>query len=335
MIISRTPFRISFFGGGTDYPAWFKDHGGAVIGGAIDKYGYVSIRHLPPFFEHKHRVVWSKIELVEQVDDIQHPAVRAVLAEAGAPDGVEISYNADLPARSGLGTSSSFTVGLLNALKALDGNLVSKQELAGEAIRMEQEVMKEAVGSQDQVWAAYGGLNRVDFHEDGSFEVSPLILPKGRRDEIKGSLMLFFTGFSRDAATIAKAQIENFPEHEKNLIRIREMVDEAMSIFSAAEFSIGDFGNLLSCSWEMKRGLAESVTTPQVDEIYQAGIEAGASGGKLLGAGGGGFILFAVEPGKRTSVQEKLKELIHVSIDFDTGGSKIVVFEPDDFSNSR
>ena len=334
MIICRTPFRISLFGGGTDYPRWYNRHGGAVVGTTIDKYCYVNIRTLPPFFEHKHRIVWSQIELVNELGDIRHPAVRAVLADAGVTEGLEVAYNADLPARSGLGSSSSFTVGMLNALYALHGRMVSKKDLASEAIRIEQDVMKEAVDSQDQVWASYGGLNSMEFHPGGTFEVSPIILAQGRRQELRDSLMLFFTGFSRYATEIAKKTIDNMGKRESHLHAMRDLVAEGITILQNRAAPIDDLGRLLDQSWSMKRELADGVTTPEVDAIYAAGMEAGAVGGKLLGADGGGFMLFVVKPENQAKVRERLKDLIHVTFDFDSGGSKIVVFEPDGFANT-
>ena len=332
MIISKTPFRVSLFGGGTDYPAWFAEHGGAVIGTTIDKYCYLSVRYLPPFFEHKHRVVWSEIELVGDAKEIHHPAVRAILGETGIEEGLEISYSADLPARSGLGTSSSFSVGLLNALAALKGRQASKKHLADEAIRIEQQVMREAVGCQDQIWAAYGGLNRIEFHRDGTYEVSPLILTHDRRERLHSSFMLFFTGFSRNAAEIAEKQIANFGVKAAELEGLAALTEEAAGLFDGACDPVKGLGELLHESWMLKRGIADGVTTDAVDEIYEAGRSAGALGGKLLGAGGGGFMLFVVEPEKRRAVRERLKDLIHVRFDFDTGGSKIIVFDPDDMN---
>ena len=331
MIISRTPFRISFFGGGTDYPAWFQEHGGSVVGTAIDKYCYLSVRHLPPYFEHRHRIVWSRIELVDRIQDIQHPAVRAVVDEQDVQQGLEITHNSDLPARSGMGSSSSFTVGLLQALYALQGRMTSKQDLATHAIHIEQDVMKEAVGSQDQVWAAYGGMNRIDFLPDGSFAVKPLIMSKDHRRELCNSLMLVFTGFSRYATEIAEKQIANFGNREKQLIELQGMVGDAVSILQDLESPALVLGKLLNEAWKLKRSLADVVSTPAVDEIYEEAISAGAIGGKLCGAGGGGFILLVVRPEDRYAVRNRLRHLIHVNFDFDTEGSKIVVYEPDEF----
>ena len=238
MIISRTPFRISLFGGGTDYPAWFREHGGAVLGLAIDKYCYITLRRLPPFFEHRSRIVYSQVELVNTVSEIRHPAVRAVLSDLGITEGLEIHHDADLPARSGLGSSSSFTVGLLNALHALNSKMIAKRDLACEAIRIEQDVLKEQVGSQDQVWAAYGGFNRCEFFRDGNFAVSPIILSPARRHELNRSLMLFFTGFSRFATDFAQDQVNNIPNRKSQLMAIRRMVDSASEILPGREDAV-------------------------------------------------------------------------------------------------
>ncbi len=328
MIISRTPFRISLFGGGTDYPAWFREHGGAVIGTAIDKYCYLSVRHLPPFFEHRSRIVYSQIELVRETSEIQHPAVRGILDHMGVSEGLEIHHDADLPARSGLGSSSSFTVGLLNALYALDSKMVPKDALAKEAIHVEQNVLKENVGSQDQLWAAFGGLNRIEFNPDESFTVSPMVVSRERRAELMRSIMLCFTGFSRFASDFAHDQIQNIKSRQTQLQRMRAMVDEAGTILSDPKAPIADIGELLHESWCLKRELADSVSNRQIDEIYEAGRNAGAVGGKLLGAGGGGFMIFFVDPERRQQVRERLKDLIHVSVDIDDDGSKIVLYQP-------
>jgi D-glycero-alpha-D-manno-heptose-7-phosphate kinase len=329
VIISRTPFRISLFGGGTDYPAWFRDHGGSVIGTAIDKYCYISIRRLPPFFEHHSRIVYSQVELVGANSEIQHRAVHGILTDRGITDGLEIHHDADLPARSGLGSSSSFTVGLLNALAALNNRMSSSRELAREAIRVEQDVLKEVVGCQDQVWAAYGGFNRIDFFPDGSFSVAPIIITPERRVELIRSTMLFFTGFSRIASEIAREQVNNISNSASQLRAMRSMVDRAVDILKDQRSSMRELGELLHDGWLLKRGLSDSVSNAQIDEIYEAGREAGAIGGKLLGAGGGGFMVFIVDPEKREQVRERLKKLIHVSVGFDNDGSKIVLYQPD------
>jgi D-glycero-alpha-D-manno-heptose-7-phosphate kinase len=333
MIISRTPYRVSLFGGGSDYPTWYRSHGGSVVGFAINKYCYISVRPLPPFFEHRHRIVYSRIELPNDIAEIQHPAVRAVLSEMQVDHGIEIQHQGDLPARSGLGSSSSFTVGLLHALRAQQGRMSTRNLLANEAIRIEQEVIRENVGSQDQVWAAYGGMNRIDFLRDGSIQVDPVILGADRRTELMGHLMLFFTGLSRFADQIAAKQIANLDKREAHVRTMTAMVDEALSLLQDSSAPIAAIGRLLHESWQLKRELADAVTTPEIDAIYDAALEAGAIGGKLLGAGGGGFMLFLVPPERQAAVRERLKTLIHVDIDIDTSGSKIVVYEPDGLEN--
>ncbi len=328
MIVTRTPFRISFFGGGTDYPGWYRQHGGAVLATTINKYCYISCRHLPPFFEHRHRIVYSRIENVKSLDEIEHPAVRAVLGWAGCSTGLEIHHDGDLPARSGLGSSSSFTVGLVNALRALDGRYSSKEDLAKNAIHIEQEVIRENVGSQDQISAAYGGFNRIEFHRDGRFDVSPIVLAQDRIAELQGSLMLCFTGFSRIASDIAKSKIENLEKRETELRKMRSMVDEAIEALQSPNTPIDEFGGLLHEAWQYKRSLSEKVTTPEIDRIYEDARQAGALGGKLLGAGGGGFMLLFVRPDSQARVRERLKHLVHVPFRFEDSGSRVVLYQP-------
>ena len=330
MIISRTPFRMSLFGGGTDYPDWYLENGGMVLGATIDKYCYLSVRYLPPFFEHKHRVVWSEIELVNNIDEIRHPAVKAILEEMKFIRGLEISYNADLPARSGLGSSSAFTVGLINALTALRGKMISKKALAQDAIRIEQEVIGEAVGSQDQIWAAYGGLNKIEFQKDGKFLISPIIMGAKNYLSLESSLMLFFTGFSRVAPLIAQKKIDNFKNKEEELNMLSTLASSAASSLQDKNYDIKKIGELIHEAWILKRELAEGVTTKEIDEIYKEGLLAGALGGKILGAGGGGFILFVVPPENQANLQKRLSKLVHVKFNFDSVGSNIVVFEPED-----
>ncbi|MBF5093472.1 kinase [Azospirillum sp. INR13] len=328
MIISRTPFRISLFGGGTDYPTWVRRHGGAVFGLAIDKYCYLNVRSLPPFFEHKYRIAYSRIELAKSIGEIEHPAVRAVFSEMKAHSGLEVHHDADLPARSGLGSSSSFTVGLLNALYAQRGEMASKRQLASEAIRIEQTVIGENVGCQDQIWAAYGGLNRIDFHTDGGFAVTPLIINPERREELLSSMLLVFTGLSRIASEVAGEKIENLDRRERQLQGIRAMVDEGVSLLSNEREPTFRLGELMHEAWQLKRQLANGVSNPTVDEIYAEARAAGATGGKLLGAGGGGFMLFFVKPELRRRLIERLNRLITVKFGIDYGGSKIIVYEP-------
>jgi len=326
MIISRTPFRISFFGGGTDYPIWYEDNGGAVLSTTIDKYCYISCRYLPPFFEHKHRIVYSKIENVKSIEDIRHPAVKAVLSHLGIEEGIEIHHDGDLPARAGLGSSSSFSVGLLHALYALKAIMPSKEQLAKEAIHIERGVLNEAVGSQDQIAAAYGGFNKISFRKKGYFSVDPIILHESRREELQEHLMLFFTGFSRFASKIARRQIQLTPKKEKELTRMHEMVDEAKDIL-ISRADIAEFGKLLNESWNIKRSLTDKVSTDDIDGIYDEAMSSGALGGKLLGAGGGGFMLFFVKPKDQAKVRKRLKDLLEVKFKFENAGSQIIFYQ--------
>jgi D-glycero-alpha-D-manno-heptose-7-phosphate kinase len=328
MIITRTPFRISFFGGGTDYPGWYTQHGGEVLSTTIDKYCYITCRHLPPFFEHKHRVVYSAIENVKHWDEIKHPSVRAVLGWSKCDKGMEIHHDGDLPARSGLGSSSSFTVGLLHALAALKGSYISKEQLSKDALHIEQNVIGEAVGSQDQIAAAYGGFNRIEFKRSGNFSVSPVILKKQRQKDFQKHLMLCFTGISRIAAEVAKSKIANLNKRETELKAMQGMVDEATQILQSPTRPIEEFGDLLHESWQHKRALSDKVATPEVDQIYEAARDAGAIGGKVLGAGGGGFMLFFVRPEHQNRVRERLSKLIHVPFGFDESGSRVMLYQP-------
>ena len=327
MIVTRTPFRISFFGGGTDYPPWFCEHGGAVLATTIDKYCYISLRRLPPFFEHKHRIVYSKIESVSDTQEIQHPAVRAILEWLNYKEGLEIHHDGDLPARSGLGSSSSFTVGLINAMAALDGKMVSKESLAQDAIHVEQNIIKENVGSQDQVSAAFGGFNRIDFLKNKTFSVNPIIIPKDRVDSLQDHLLLFFTGLSRIASEIAESKIANFKNREIELKTMYEMVEEGVNLLQNNS-PIENFGQLLHEGWKLKRTLSDRVTTSEIDNMYQAAIDAGAHGGKILGAGGGGFLLIFAKPRSQSKVKEALKKLIHVPFRFEDSGSRVVLYQP-------
>lgn len=328
MIITRTPFRISFFGGGTDYPAWYLEHGGAVLATTIDKYCYISCRRLPPFFEHKHRIVYSHIENVRSIGEIQHPAVRAVFDWMHVSDGLEIHHDGDLPARSGLGSSSSFTVGLIHAIRALRGEYVSKDALANQAIHVEQRVIEENVGSQDQVSAAFGGLNRIEFRPDDSFDVAPVIVPQERLGVVQQHLMLFFTGVSRIASEVAKAKIDNLKNRTRELKLMQGMVDEAIAILQDPAQPIEAFGQLLDQSWQLKRSLSAGVSTPEIDDIYAAAKAAGAIGGKILGAGGGGFLLLFSPPERQARIRETLAHLVHVPFRFENTGSRVVLYQP-------
>ncbi|WP_297495275.1 kinase [Acidocella sp.] len=328
MIITRTPFRISFFGGGTDYPGWYRDHGGAVLSTTIDKYCYITCRRLPPFFNHKHRIVYSRIENVQEIDEIEHPAVRAVLGWAQVSEGLEIHHDGDLPARSGLGSSSSFTVGLLHALQALNGRMIDKETLAREAIHVEQDIIHENVGSQDQISAAFGGLNRIKFNHNGSFGIAPVILPQHRQEALNKHLMLCYTGVSRIASDIAKSKIDNLSSRESELTFMHGMVDQAIDILQGGNHSLDEFGALLHESWQYKRKLSDRVSTPHIDGIYEQARLAGAIGGKILGAGGGGFMLFFARPEEHGRIRERLNGLVHVPFQFDDTGSRVVLYQP-------
>jgi D-glycero-alpha-D-manno-heptose-7-phosphate kinase len=325
MIISRTPFRISFFGGGTDYPVWYRENQGAVLSTTIDKYCYITARYLPPFFPHKYRIVYSKIELVKDINKILHPAVKATLNFLKINNGLEIHHDGDLPARTGLGSSSAFTVGFLNSLYALKGMMVSKEKLAKEAIHIERDVLKENVGSQDQVAVAYGGFNKIIFGGDDEIQVEPVTVEKARIKELENHLMLYFTGFSRIASEIAKDQIINIPEKKRELTIIYQMVDEAIKILNDKR-DICEFGKLLHETWQLKKSLSNKISTPEINNIYERAIKAGAIGGKLLGAGGGGFIILFVSPERQKKIRETLKGLLEVPFSFESEGSQIIYY---------
>jgi len=329
MIISRTPFRISFFGGGTDYPAWYQRHGGAVLATTIDKYCYLTCRYLPPFFEHRFRVVYSKIESCQTIDEISHPAVREILRYLKIDRGVEIHHDGDLPARSGIGSSSSFTVGLLHALYALKGHMPNKKQLAIESIHIEQELLKEAVGSQDQVLAAYGGFNHIAFLPNGEFSIRPMTLTAGRIQELNSYLMLFYTGIKRTASDIAESFVNDLEVKKRQLRIMKDLVEEAISILNSGQ-DITRFGELLHEAWQAKCSLSPIVSNSCVNEIYQEAISAGALGGKLIGAGGGGFMLLFVPPSIRGRVKEKLNKLLYVPFKFEFSGSQIIFFDPEE-----
>ncbi|MCX7712806.1 MAG: hypothetical protein N2035_03975 [Chthoniobacterales bacterium] len=327
MIISRTPFRVSFFGGGSDYPLWYRRFGGAVLSTAIDKYCYLTCRYLPPFFAHRFRVLYSKIEMVRRIEEIQHPAVRGALQLLGFRRGVEIHHDGDLPARSGMGSSSAFAVGILHALHALQGRMRSKEQLAKEAIHLEQDVLGETVGVQDQIAAAYGGFNVMRFAPDGSFSVQPVYLPEPRLLEFKSHFLLFYTGLARNATEVAARVVASLEAKESAIRRMVAMVDEALEILKSGQLS--DFGHLLDEAWHLKRSLNEGISTPLVDEAYDTAKKAGALGGKLLGAGGGGFLLFFCPPSRRRHVQKALAKLLHVPFDFEPSGSQIIFYDPE------
>ncbi len=330
MVITSTPLRISFFGGGTDYPVWFREHGGSVLATTINKSCYITCRHLPPFFEHHSRISYSQVENVARNDAIQHPSVRSCLQFLGVHEGVEIQHVADLPARTGLGTSSAFTVGLLLGLYALTNRMRDRYRLATDAIHVEQDLIGEAVGSQDQVSAAYGGFNRINFLPDGSIDVKRLLASPLRLAELERHLALYFTGFSRTASEIAQEQLKMTPHKEKELNAMLELVDEGESILANPNRSLEEFGQLLHQGWQIKRSLTQKISNSILDEIYGAGLSAGASGGKLLGAGGGGFMLFFVPPERRQALRERLRRLLCVPFSFSNRGSHVVVYEPEE-----
>jgi D-glycero-alpha-D-manno-heptose-7-phosphate kinase len=327
MIISKTPFRISFFGGGTDYPAWYEQNSGAVLSTTIDKYCYISMRYLPPFFEHKHRIVYSLIENVKKVEEIRHPVVKALLKLYKVNKGLEIHHDGDLPARSGLGSSSAFTVGMLNSLHALQGKIIAKRELAKQAIYVERGILKENVGSQDQIAVAFGGFNKIVFHNDHNFRLEPITLHKNRVAVLQDHLMLVFTGLSRFASDIAAEQIRNTVDRKKELTVMKGMVDRAVEIMNTGE-DVMEFGKLLHEAWQLKKKLSMKISNPSIDSIYSAALKHGAVGGKLLGAGGGGFMLLFVPPEKRKAVKQVLKKFLEVKFAFESDGSQIVYYNP-------
>jgi D-glycero-alpha-D-manno-heptose-7-phosphate kinase len=327
MIICRTPFRISFFGGGTDYPAWYRVHGGTVLATTIDKYCYLTCRYLPPFFEHRIRLVYRKIETCKAVDEIIHPAVREVMKHLNMDRGIELHHDGDLPARSGMGSSSAFTVGLLHALHALGGKMPSRKQLASESIYIEQEVLRETVGSQDQVMAAYGGFNHVRFQPNGEIVVVPMTLPPGRIAELRSHLMLFYTGIIRTSSDVAKSYAGELESRSQQMRLMKELVEEGIAILTGGQ-DIQLFGQLLHEAWQAKRTLSSKVSNPEVDGLYERARSAGAIGGKLTGAGGGGFLLLFVPPEKHEAIIAELDSLIHVPFEFEGGGSQIIFYEP-------
>ncbi|MBF0460618.1 MAG: kinase [Magnetococcales bacterium] len=326
MIISRTPFRISFFGGGTDYPAWYQENGGSVISASINKFCFITLRDLPPFFEYNFRIRYYLREEVQTIDAIKHPSVRECFRFMQVDRGVEMVHSADLPAQSGLGSSSSFTVGLLHALYSLMYKMPTKRELALNAIHVEQEMIRENVGSQDQTEAAFGGLNRIDFGYPQHILVRPIVMHPDKKDRLCSHLMLFFTGFSRTASDIAAEQIKRTRDKAAELHKMMELVEEAMTILLGERDSLDDFGRLLHEQWLIKREMTHLISNERIDAIYAAGLRAGALGGKLLGAGGGGFMLFFVRPEHQQAMREALKDFLYVPFRFDDLGSQIVYY---------
>jgi D-glycero-alpha-D-manno-heptose-7-phosphate kinase len=325
MVITRTPFRISFFGGGTDYPGWSRQHGGAVLATTIDKYCYISCRYLPPFFDKKYRVVYSQIENCSSINEIKHPAVREGLRYLSINRGVAIHHDGDLPARSGMGSSSSFMVGLLHGLYALKGHMPTKDQLAKKSILIEQEILCENVGSQDQVSAAYGGLNHIIFQPNGNISVHPLTITQKKIAELNSHLMLFYTGIKRTASEIASSYVDNLDGKKAYFQTMKDLVKEGISVLSDSR-PINDFGKLLHEAWKAKKCLSPLVSNFEVEQIYAQAVSAGALGGKLLGAGGGGFILFFAEPSVQVAVKDALSTFIHVPFEFEHSGSQVIFY---------
>lgn len=333
MIITRTPFRMSFFGGGTDFESYFKEHGGAVLSTTFDKYCYVSVRHLPRFFNYWNEIIYSKIERVQHTDEIMHPAVRNAMKMKDMHE-LRLSYDADLPARSGLGTSSSFAVGMLNAFSALKGKKLSKRQLADEAIYLERVLCNESGGIQDQIAAAFGGLNLISFGADG-YEVRPVDISKDRKDELNDRLMLFFTGFSRFSSDIQQGTVKALKDKYAELKEMTELTFEAERLLRNEDANLNEFGRMLDHTWKLKRGISNGISTGSIDDMYAAGIKAGALGGKLLGAGGGGFLLFYAEPDRQEAVREAMKELLYIPFRFEQEGTAIVHDEQESFEKAE
>ena len=329
MIITKTPFRMSFFGGGTDMEEFFKEHGGAVISTTFDKYCYVNVRHLPRFFDWSTELTYSKIEKVSDLDEINHPAIRNAMKMLDMHE-IRLMYEADLPARSGLGTSSSFAVGMINAFYALKGKYADKKKLADDAIYLERVLCNEAGGWQDQIAAAYGGLNRIDFGPNG-YEVLPIIINPERKKLLNDNLMMFFTGFTRYSSSVMQANSLGDSSKHAQLLEMLALVDEAQKVLTDKHSDLDDFGRLLNQTWEIKRKTGSAVSTDNIDELYDKGIKAGALGGKLLGAGGGGFLLFYVQPEKQILVKEAMKDLLYIPFKFEEGGTRVIHYTPETY----
>jgi D-glycero-alpha-D-manno-heptose-7-phosphate kinase len=330
MIITRTPFRISFFGGGTDYPVWFRENGGAVLSTTFNKYCYISCRNLPPFFDYTYLIRYRVREERQSISEIDHPSVRECLRHMGVDKGLEIVHTSDIPARSGVGSSSSFTVGLLHALYALQGKIVTKRQLVRDAIYVEQHLIQENVGSQDQVATAFGGFNKIEFSNENDFYVHPITVRQEKIDLLQSHLMLFFTGFARNASDIAEEQVKQTPKKSSELKSMLSMVDEAIGILNRDSQDVIDFGRLLDESWRLKKSLTKFISNGDIDEIYETAKKAGATGGKLLGAGGGGFILFFAPPENHQRIREKLRNFLFVPFGFEKLGTQVVLYSTQD-----
>ena len=330
MIITKTPFRMSFFGGGTDMEEYFRENEGAVLSTTFDKYCYVNVRHLPRFFDYSTELSYSKTERVTNINDIQHPAIREAMKMLDMRE-IRLTYEADLPARSGLGTSSSFAVGMLNAFYALKGKYADKKKLADEAIYLERVLCNESGGWQDQIAASFGGFNRINFNSDG-YEVLPVIISPERKRMLNDNLLMFFTGFTRFSSDVQKANKASSSE-DKNarLKKMYSLVDEAEAVLTDKNRNLDEFGHLLDTTWKLKKGTGRAVSTGSIDELYERGMKAGALGGKLLGAGGGGFLVFYVQPEKHEAVKEAMKDLMYIPFKFEDGGTRVINYSPEEY----
>ncbi len=329
MIITKTPFRMSFFGGGTDMEDYFRENGGAVLSTTFDKYCYVNVRHLPRFFDYSTELAYSKTERVTKVENIQHPLIRNAMQMLDMHE-IRLTYEADLPARSGLGTSSSFAVGMLNAFYALKGKYADKKKLADESIYLERVLCNEAGGWQDQIAAAYGGFNRINFNSDG-YEVLPLIISPERKKQLNSNLMMFFTGFTRFSSEVQKVNNVSGEEKRDQLKEMYTLVDEAEQVLVNKNRDLDDFGRLLDHTWKLKKQTGAKVSTNSIDEYYNKGIKAGALGGKLLGAGGGGFLVFYVQPEKQEAVKKTMEDLMYIPFEFENGGTRVIHYSPETY----
>lgn len=330
MIITKTPFRMSFFGGGTDMPEFFNEHGGAVISTTFDKYCYVNVRHMPPFHPYISELVHNRFERVNDIGEIEHPLIRECMRLHDIHE-IRLTYEGDLPARTGLGTSSTFAVGMLNAFCALKGKMMSKRQLAQEAIKVERDILKEHGGWQDQVAAAYGGLNRIDF-KDGDFSVHPIIVSPERRKELDSNLLLFYTGIQRFSSEIQADTFAKPVDKTQQLLDMLALVDEAERILTDKNTSLDEFGKLLDTTWKLKRGTGSKISNGSIDELYATAIKAGALGGKLLGAGGGGFLLFYCEKEKQERLIKALDKLMIVPFCFENDGAQVLYYSPQTYS---
>lgn len=329
MIITKTPFRMSFFGGGTDMEEFFRQYGGAVLSTTFDKYCYVNVRHLPRFFDYTTELSYSKTERVTDIEDIEHPAIRNAMKMLNMHE-IRLTYEADLPARSGLGTSSSFAVGMLNAFYALKGKYVDKKRLADEAIYLERVLCAEAGGWQDQIAASFGGFNRINFNADG-YEVMPVIISPERKRRLNDNLLMFFTGFTRFSSDVQKANRQGYHDKTAELKEMLSLVDNAERVLTDKTTDLDDFGRLLDHTWKLKRQTGAAISTDSIDALYSKGIAAGALGGKLLGAGGGGFLVFYVKPEYRESVMKAMSDLLYIPFRFEDGGTRVIHYSPEEY----